>query len=115
MEQTSIEEGARVDARGRVRISAERRAALLAEFALSRLSGQAFAAQAGINYQTFATWVQQQRSAEATRAVTWVEAQLPTVLPASPVIVYLPSGIRVETAEVRQAVELLRGLGAAAC
>jgi hypothetical protein len=49
------------DARGRVRVSAERREALLDEFERSALSGAKFAQLAGIKYPTFANWVQQRR------------------------------------------------------
>ena len=58
----------RRDALGRVRISAERRKALRAQFAVSNLSGQAFAAQAGIKYSTFAHWRQQWRREEESLA-----------------------------------------------
>ena len=49
------------DSRGRVRVTRERREALLEEFARSGLSGAAFARMAGIKYATFANWVQQRR------------------------------------------------------
>jgi uncharacterized protein (DUF2126 family) len=49
------------DARGRVRTTAEQREAILGEFERSGLSGPQFARVAGINYQTFATWRQQQK------------------------------------------------------
>jgi hypothetical protein len=52
---TGSEEEYRIDARGRMQWPKEKREAILAEFAKSRLSGQAFAKQAGIKYQTFAT------------------------------------------------------------
>jgi transposase-like protein len=51
----------KTDARGRVRVSRESRAALLAEFAASGLSAARFARLAGINYTTFAGWVQKRR------------------------------------------------------
>lgn len=49
------------DSRGRVRVSRERREALLAEFERSNLSGAKFAELAGIKYPTFANWVRQRR------------------------------------------------------
>jgi len=52
-------------ARRRVRTTAAQRAAMLAEYACSGLSGPAFARVAGVNYQTFACWRQQQRKAGA--------------------------------------------------
>ena len=49
------------DARGRVRVSGERREALLDEFERSGASGARFARLAGIKYATFANWVQKRR------------------------------------------------------
>lgn len=49
------------DARGRIRVSAARRGALLDEFERSGASGAKFARLAGIKYATFANWVQKRR------------------------------------------------------
>jgi hypothetical protein len=49
------------DERGRVRVSAERREALLDEFAASGMSGARFARMAGIKYATFANWAARRR------------------------------------------------------
>jgi len=65
---TSISESHNVlktDAKGRVRVPAERREALLDEFERSGLSGAKFAKLAGIKYPTFALWVQKRREARA--------------------------------------------------
>jgi transposase-like protein len=64
------------DTRGRVRVPAERREALLDEFEHSGLSAAAFARLAGVKYPTFALWVQKRRK---TR-----QAQTPQELPQSP-------------------------------
>ncbi len=62
MTSTSLtNEVCKEDSRGRVRVSRERREALLEEFAGSGLSGAAFARMAGIKYATFANWVQKRR------------------------------------------------------
>jgi hypothetical protein len=55
----------KTDAMGRVRTPKARREALLAEFEHSGVSGKKFAALVGINYQTFASWVQQSRRQRA--------------------------------------------------
>jgi hypothetical protein len=60
---TGEEEVLKQDRRGRVRVSKERREALLTEFAGSGLSASAFAAMAGIKYPTFANWLQKRRKA----------------------------------------------------
>ncbi len=49
------------DARGRVRVSAQRREALLDEFERSGASAAKFARLVGIRYSTFANWVLQRR------------------------------------------------------
>jgi hypothetical protein len=51
----------RKDTRGRVVVTAERRAGLLAQFDASGISGIQFAKLAGINYSTLASWLQQRR------------------------------------------------------
>lgn len=61
------------DARGRVRVSAERREALLDEFERSGASGAKFALLAGIKYATFANWVVKRRR-ECGRAGTGAHA-----------------------------------------
>jgi hypothetical protein len=55
------EEVLKQDRRGRVRVSRERRESVLDEFERSGLSGAKFARLAGINYQTFAGWVQRRK------------------------------------------------------
>ncbi len=50
----------KLDGLGRVRTPVTRREELLAEFARSGLSGARFATLAGVNYQTFMSWVHKQ-------------------------------------------------------
>jgi transposase-like protein len=56
------------DALGRVTVPRERREALVEEFERSGLPATQFARAAGINYQTFAWWVQQRRHARGDYA-----------------------------------------------
>jgi hypothetical protein len=49
------------DVLGRVTISKERREALLDEFERSGLKGLPFARLVGVNYQSFASWIQKRR------------------------------------------------------
>ena len=51
----------RKDTRGRVVVTAERRAGLLAQFDASGISGIQFAKLAGVKYTTLAYWLQQRR------------------------------------------------------
>jgi hypothetical protein len=58
------------DERGRVRVSDERREALLDEFERSGLSAVRFVERIGVKYPTFAQWVQRRRKARQEEAVT---------------------------------------------
>ena len=51
----------KTDALGRAQFSREDREMILDAFEVSHLSGAAFARQCGVNYQTFANWVQKRR------------------------------------------------------
>jgi hypothetical protein len=51
----------KTDRLGRVKTPPERREALLDEYEVGGMSGQAFAGHYGIKYQTFASWVQKRR------------------------------------------------------
>lgn len=54
----------KTDRLGRVHVPAEKRKLILNRFESSGLSGQAFAAQIGVKYPTFANWVQRRRRAQ---------------------------------------------------
>jgi len=54
------------DRLGRVRMPRARREQILDRFESSGMSGQAFAAQIGVKYSTFASWVQKRRGARGT-------------------------------------------------
>jgi hypothetical protein len=129
---TGMEDGIlKKDVLGRVKTPRERREALLAEFDQSGMSGQKFAAWAGIKYQTWASWVQKRRRASgktpAAKArakvennVRWLEAvvspstdKAATRLKIGGLIVQGPGGIRIEITDANQvslAVQLLREL-----
>ena len=59
------EEVLKQDTRGRIRVPRERRESVLDEFERSGLTGAKFARLAGINYQTFAGWVQRRKLTRA--------------------------------------------------
>ena len=63
-----VEEVLKQDVRGRVRVSRERRDAVLDEFEQSGMSGTRFALLAGVNYQTFAGWVRRRKLSRAQGA-----------------------------------------------
>jgi hypothetical protein len=106
------------DSRGRVRVSRERREALLAEFDRSGLSGLKFAELVGMKYGTFATWVQRRRKEQATAADSpgqgssgpvrlfeaIVEPRAETALPLAGegLLIELPGGSRVRVGSPRQ-------------
>lgn len=120
----------RQDTRGRVRTSRERRAALLSEFDRSGVSAARFARMAGINYQTFAGWLQGRRRAvgesgppaRRKKSVRWIELGAPAgSASATPLRVQLPGGASIEITAPGQlpaAAALLRELareGGGAC
>ena len=60
---TLADEVLKRDALGRVRTPRARREAVVEEFEQSGVSAKKFAALVGVNYQTFASWVQARRKA----------------------------------------------------
>ncbi len=92
----------RQDVRGRVRTPPDRKAAILAEFAQSGMTGMAFAAHVGVKYPTFAAWLRQQRIQAGDTArpdsgitppkVHFVEAQLPSTPSPPSFELLLPGG-----------------------
>ena len=118
------------DRRGRVRVPAEQREALLAEFDKSGMNATRFAKWAGIKYPTFGHWLQERRRQQAetianvepatvpTPALQWVEAKIETSAPASKpesgaLLIHLPGGARIEVSTPAQAVlagEILKGM-----
>jgi transposase-like protein len=68
MDETESVRTLKRDARGRVTVPRERREALVEEFERSGLPATQFARAAGINYQTFAWWIQQRRHARGDYA-----------------------------------------------
>jgi hypothetical protein len=124
---TGLEDGIlKRDVLGRVKTPRERREALLAEFDRSGMSGQKFAAWAGIKYATFAHWRQQRRKQQGKGSrppgrnpVRWLEAVVAKngpVAESAPsgtagIIVQGPGGVRIEITDAKQvglAVQLLR-------
>jgi hypothetical protein len=113
----------RVDAKGRVRVSRERREALLAEYDRGGMSAKGFAEWAGIKYATFAWWLQERRR-ERERSggieaatVQWVEAEVAREDCSGAVQslkIELECGARMEVADrhgAALAAEVLRQLG----
>jgi hypothetical protein len=113
------------DERGRVRVSRERREAMLDEFEGSGMSGAKFARFAGVKYPTFMYWLKQRRDrgrsegdagVSEARAVSFVEALIDgsSRSPSSEgLTIELAGGarLRVESPmQLRLAVELLRML-----
>jgi hypothetical protein len=82
MESDGTVELLRMDAKGRVRVTRERREALMGEYDRSGMSARGFAEWAGIKSATFGWWLQQRRKAEEKSgkgepaSVQWVEAEV---------------------------------------
>ena len=117
----------KTDRLGRVTVPAQTRELILDRFEASGLSGQAFAAQIGVKYPTFANWVQKRRRArgdysnevrEPVKApLTLVEAivEEPEEVSAKthPLAVETTSGMKIVvsgSADIPLAVELLKAL-----
>jgi len=116
------------DARGRVRVPAGRREALLDEFERSGLSGVKFAQLAGIKYQTFAVWARKRRAVRSGqvieegsgRSMSFVEAVLDRGSgdwsDDHGLVIELPGGSRMQIkspTQLQMAAELLRMLASA--
>ena len=93
-----------LDSKGRVRISKEQRRVILAEFERSGLSAARFARQTGLKYPTFAAWVQHSRRPKRppTKPLRLLEAVAVPAAVATPLLVQLPGGARVELREENQ-------------
>ena len=114
----------KTDTRGRVRLPKAKQEALLDEFEKSGMSGQAFAAWAGVKYPSFAHWRtkrRKQRAGETTLSapanpMRWAEAVVaPPPATTGVLVIHLPGGVRVEAANGRQAAEFVSALGAGRC
>ena len=126
----------RKDTRGRVVVTAQRRAGLLEEFDRSGISGMQFAKLAGVKYTTLAYWLQQRRKrqketlapspsrGEPGPEVRWLEAvvageEKPSsheTAAKTALVMHGPGGVwwKVEQEEqARWAAQVLRHLGAA--
>lgn len=135
---TPPDEVLKTDVLGRVHTPRARREALLEEFERSGVSGKQFAALLGVNYQTFASWVQKRRKARGqypfakqkpgvarrSEGLRLVEAVIESGSAqaagagGAPLWVQLPGGVRLEVSNARQAVlaaDLLRALAARSC
>jgi hypothetical protein len=130
-ELTATEQLLKTDVLGRVRTPVERREMLLDEFEKSGLSGQKFAEMTGLNYQTFATWMQKRRRergdyekekagkvARRGKKMRWIEAVIGEggegKLGKRTLSLELPGGVRLEVGDEQQAIlagKLLRELG----
>lgn len=91
-------------------------------FAQSGLSGMAYAKLCGVNYSTFAGWLQRRRERRAGKerpALVEVKVTPSPVVAAAPLILQLPGGARMEITDAGQvelAVVLLRAVaGGQAC
>ena len=118
------------DTRGRMRVTGERREALLAEFERSAMTGRKFAAWAGIKYSTFSNWLRARRKlpspsapgAENAPGPRWLEAVVNSSADRGAEVKTKPGGLVVEAAggvrieiadeaQIKLVAQLLRELG----
>jgi len=97
----------KLDSRGRVLISPERRADLLEEFDRSGMSGAGFARHYGIKYTTFAHWIRMRKRANRAakpgpdKKFLLVTSETPPSN--SGVVIDLPHGAKVSVTTEREA------------
>jgi len=118
----------KTDVLGRVKISKDHREALLDAFEQGGASGKAFARDHGVNYQTFASWIQKRRrerglypsmkrTSPEPLKLTLAEVEVPSTTPSpatgSPIEIALPSGLVIRAGEevsLSSVVELVKAL-----
>ena len=111
----------KADQRGRLRFAPDQRAILLAAYDTSGLSGPKFAQLHGLNYQTFAGWLQRRKrgpapkpSRSAPGAITFIEADTAAALGGSAALeVHLAGGAKLlidNRAQISLAAALIREL-----
>ena len=110
------------DCRGRLRYSAEQRAALVEAYQASGLSGPRFAAIHGVKYQTLASWLQKRKKTGVSAGGTGlahpaflslVPAELTASPSAAPMEILLPGGTKLainSTGQIPLAAALIREL-----
>lgn len=97
----------KLDSRGHVLISPERRAALLEEFDRSGMTGAGFARHYGIKYTTFAHWIRMRKRANGPpkpgpdKKFLLVTGETPSPNPG--VVIELPHGAKVSVTTKREA------------
>ena len=102
---------------GRLRLSAEHKAALLDAFERSGMSGIQLAKQHGLKYSTFLTWVRKRKElADPTASTPFVEVEFSqNITSNTPLSIALPNGAKIEVhsnSQVSLAAELLKSLTA---
>jgi hypothetical protein len=107
-----VETGEKRDRVGRKITSASRREELVGAWRGSGLTQAEFARREGVRYPTFASWVQQQRAANAAAApkVRFAEVQLPANLGAPALEVRLVDGTVVRGADAPAVAALVLAL-----
>jgi len=108
----------KLDSRGHVLISPERRAELLEEFDRSGMTGAGFARHYGIKYTTFAHWIRMRKRESLTpkpgpdKKFLLVTGETPPS--SSAIVIELPHGAKVSVTTEREAQlvgTLLRSIG----
>ena len=103
----------KVDTQGRVRTPKEKQEEILVAYGGSGMTGQQFAAYAGVKYSTLMGWVGKarranKRSAESGKraGLRWVEATLEPARPSNgeALVIKIGNGVHVEVCNSRQAI-----------
>ena len=111
-----VDNGTKVDGRGRRLVRSQEREALIAAYRSSGMTQRAFAQREGIKYGTLTSWLQgRRRAAPLSNRMRFAQvAMLPdSTAPAVPpgeLSVQLPDGTVVRGTGAREIVELIRAL-----
>jgi len=109
----------KTDIRGYVRIPKEKREEIMCEYERSGMCAAEFAKWTGIKYTTFCNWVQERRrkprEVKTGRKVKWLEAVVDHGSKSTGRIVMHLGLVRVEVADAKVAVQMMKELGVRAC
>jgi DNA-binding transcriptional regulator YiaG len=106
-----IDNGTKVDGRGRRITRAQERQALIAAYRSSGMTQRVFAQREGVKYSTFTSWLQGRRRATATATkASFTEVAIAPALSSPALSVQLPDGTLITGRCAREMVELVHAL-----
>ncbi len=113
----------KTDTQGRRRISREKREEMIREYERSGMSAAEFAKWTGMKYTTLCGWLQRSRTQackvkKSRKGMKWLQAVIAKPEEAAAnrgIMIHVGGSIRVEVADGKTAIEMLKGLGVKGC